>query len=126
LNLEVEVANWDHDAEPDGLRVLVAPLDYFGYVVPVFASVDFQLLTQPHRPPGAQHVRRRRSNQRREEWSRRVRIHDFGPAGAVYELPFRNLSANARFNIGPEALLTARLGVAGSGVFSANREFTLP
>ena len=126
LRLEVEVANWDHDAEPDGLRVLVTPLDYHGYTVPVDASIDFQLLTDRQHARGGRHVRRRREDVRLEEWSERMWAQDFGPHGAVYELPFRNFTVGTDFEIAPEAVLTARLGVAGSGAFRAKQTFILP
>ena len=39
LKIEAGLANWDDDVEPDGLRVLVSPVDSFGQVVHVDGHV---------------------------------------------------------------------------------------
>jgi hypothetical protein len=125
LRIEAHLANWDDDVEPDGLRVLVSPVDGLGQVVPVFGSIDFQLIGERRLSRGGEHVRRQDSFPLLGEWSRRVTPKTFGPNGFVYELPFRNFAPGRDVDIAFEALLTARLGIPGVGVLDSSDSYVL-
>lgn len=125
LHVQAKLANWDDDVEPDGLLVRVTPLDWSGHVVPVDASLDFRLLGLPQRYTGGQKARRSEPTTRLGEWSRRLRVHDFGADGAFFKLAFRGFDPGRDFDVAPEGLLTARLGVSGVGVFEASDEFVV-
>jgi hypothetical protein len=125
LRIEAHLANWDDDVEPDGLRVLVSPVDGFGQVVPVFGSIDFKLIGEHRLSRGGEHVRRRDSFPLLGEWSRRVTLKTFRPNGVVYELPFRNFAPGRDVDIAFEALLTARLGIPGVGVLESSDSYVL-
>lgn len=122
LRIEVHLANWDDDVEPDGLRVVASPVDWHGHVVPVRGQVDFRLLGQRVQQ-GGRRVSRQRSFGPLENWSRRMLPVDFGPAGVAFELPFRGFHPDRDFQFAPDAVLTARLAVPGNGVFNASAEF---
>ena len=125
LKIEAGLANWDDDVEPDGLRVLVSPVDSFGQVVPVAGSIDFQLIGQRRIARGGEHVSRQDGFPLLGEWSRRVTPKAFGPNGFVYELPFRNFAPGRDVDIAFEALLTARLGIPGVGVLNSSDSYVL-
>ena len=93
----------------------------------VDAQIRFQLMGQTTPFAGDETQRRYvREKARREPfpdlevWSRHVRKADFGPEGAFCELPFRRTQPERDLFLKPHALLTATIGVAGVGSFSAS------
>ncbi len=124
LRIYASVANWDADAEADGLEVIVQPVDTLGNVVPVRGQLDFKLLGQRSpwdRIEPTRHGRRLLPRfDRLEDWSRRVHPNQVAADGVVYRLEFRNFHPDRDLSVSVESLLQARLGVAGQGVFEAS------
>ena len=52
LEMHAELANWDRDVEPDGLRVHVFPLDDQRIVVPVEGNITMRLIGHRYRRGG--------------------------------------------------------------------------
>lgn len=124
LDVIADVANWDSDAETDGLRVLVMPRDAQGVVTPVDAQLDCTLIGQDVRssnvldlqPPAFPELGR---------WSVNIRAADFTREGVFVDLPFPRQAPESDLNLTPEGLLSARLGVSGQGAFDAADAFVL-
>jgi len=115
-------ANWDDDAEDDGLRVEVLPLDARGRLLPINGRLSFKLTGGAV----ATHTHQRRVGGFRSAfpeigtWNQEVKPEDFGPHGAVYNLPFRNIRPQFDSRLASEALLYGRLSVSGQGVFEVS------
>lgn len=120
LRVRAWVENWDRDAEPDGLRVLVSPLSETGRMVAANGTLTAELV-----------ARRFDYNRERdrlgvvERWSRQLTVRDFGPQGAIVDLPFNRIEPNRDFDLIPVGLLSVRLGVPGDGLFEA-AEYDVP
>lgn len=125
LQIAACLANWDADAQPDGVELYVVATNRRGFSVPVRGNLQVQLLglkqTSRHRHrPGE--LRR---------WSESVQPSHFGPSvsdgslGARYRLPFRSLEPTSDWRLGPEAVVHARLGVYGAGSFEATTPIVL-
>jgi hypothetical protein len=112
LAIEAVVANWDADVEVDGLLVYVYPLDESGGVVPARGTLQFDLTGQRDRV-----FRRWQPFTTLGEWSRQVRVEDFGAEGAVYRLPFQGVHPEFDLTVAPRGALHARLSVPGQGTF---------
>jgi hypothetical protein len=120
LDMWVEAANFDGDVALDGLRVLLSPFDRLGRIVPVDGQVDFILIGERVNVPPEQAWRYREPFPELGRWTERIRAYDFGPQGVTCQLELRRASVEADFKIGPQAVLYARLGVSGQGVFEAS------
>ncbi len=112
LHIEVTIANWNANVDVDGLVVRVMPLDAYGNIVPVLGTFEMEL------------IGRRRTLQTRDEpfppmgrWSNLLSPEDFGPNGAVVQLPFQALHPEYEPDIARLAVAHGRLTVAGAGVF---------
>lgn len=130
LTIKAEVANWDRDAEVDGLLVRVQPLDGYGNVVPVEGNLDVQLATETKlatggRLIGDQSIRRDDSFRMTERWSVPIHAIDFDATGTVVKLPFRRFHPERHFDIAPDALAFARLRLPSAGAFDASDPFVL-
>ena len=119
LEVLAEPASWDSDAQPDGLRVLLRPVDSTGRLVAVHGQVSFYLLGQrpPWRvnyqlPPRDRFVQLGR-------WTRQVQQGRSTPEGTVFQLEFRQFHPDRDFDVATGAILHARLSVPGIGVFEA-------
>jgi hypothetical protein len=112
VRIDAYVANWDQDVEVDGLVVHVFPLDCDGLVTPVDGTLNVTLVGQQL---GA--VRDREPFPHLGQWTRAVCLEDFGPAGAVYRLPFQAVHPEFDLRVSSGALAHARLIVPGSGTF---------
>lgn len=116
LAIDTRVANWDADVEVDGLIVDVYPLDAAGRTVPVFGTLEVELIVDR-----GDTVTRPQSLVRRGRWTERVRVGDFGSGGARFKLPFGSAGFHPEFDrrTAPYGAVVARLNVPGQGVFSA-------
>lgn len=124
LNIRATVANWDRDAEIDGLLLHVQPLDGFGVVVPVDGIVDVQLATETKLAKGGRsNVRDDNTFSVPERWSVPIRAIDFDAAGTTVKLPFRRFHPERDFDIAPSALAMAKLKLPTAGVFEASDPF---
>lgn len=120
LRVRAWVANWDRDSEPDGLRVVVLPISKSGRLVPVNGSLSAELVARRF-----DYIRERDRLGIVERWSRQLTPRDFGPQGAIVDLPFDRIEPNRDFDLIPVGLLSVRLGVPGEGLFEA-AEFDVP
>ena len=123
LEMNAEIANWDRDAEWDGLLVHLRPLDAAGNVVPVSGQLALRLIGQRDRRPD----RFGRDNVEKfpqlEQWLLQVRQADFQPGqdGVLLQCEFRRIRPEHDAELADEALLTGSLGVSGQGTFSATK-----
>jgi hypothetical protein len=120
LVVDAELAQWDKDAQTDGLRIFVYPLDAQGQIVPVDGHIELTLAVEreytrvvPSYVRGPEFVEgdRRTFPVRREQFSA-------GPA--IYELPLALWHPDFEPTLAQQALLHARLSVPGQGVFEAS------
>lgn len=124
LNIRATVANWDRDAEIDGLLLHVQPLDGFGVVVPVDGIVDVQLATETKLATGGRSLTRLDNTFNvTERWSVPIRAIDFDAAGTTVKLPFRRFHPERQFDIASSALAMAKLKLPTAGVFEASDPF---
>jgi len=120
IALIAHLANWDSDAQADGIEVIVAAFDRTGQAWPVRGDLTVRLL-------GQRQTRSYRSTfGELQRWTEPVKAAHFGDprfedatTTARYRLPFRALEPEADLRIAPEAVVHASLGVAGQGRFEA-------
>ena len=114
LELFAMPANWDADPEIDGLRVWVLPRNAHGEPVAIGGSLRGELLVETgDARPANRHFAVE------ERWQRELSTTEFGPEGAVLELPFRHLRPEARTEFPPLGVLQMRLMVPGQGAYDA-------
>ncbi len=124
LHVRATVANWDRDAEVDGLLLHVQPLDGFGVVVPVDGNIDVQLATETKFAKGGRSITRDdNSFNVTERWSVPIHAIDFDAMGTTVKLPFRRFHPERQFNIASDALAVARLRLPSAGTFDASDPF---
>jgi len=110
LEVEARVANWDRDAEDDGIEVRIYPRNTFGETVPVSGQLTVELVARNQLPldhPDA--------FPRLGRWSLRADADDFTAGGAVYRLPFRSLHPTTNQSLERHGLVKATLLVFGQG-----------
>jgi hypothetical protein len=126
LYIEAYLAQWDGDAQTDGLRVFVYPLAADGELVPVYGQIDLFLLGEVERATGVVASPVMPQFRELERGSHMVRPGDFvrpndlARGAAMYELPFRQFHPDFYFDVARQALVHARLGVPGQGLFLAS------
>lgn len=120
LAIESYLANWDSDAQSDGLRVFVSPLDSHGRIVPINGQIEYTLVVEEEKINGGQSGSLRPVFRELDRGSFVVRREHFSQGPAVYELPFNQQHPDIALNIATEALLHVRLGISGQGVFEAS------
>jgi hypothetical protein len=117
LQFDAVVANWNQDAETDGLLLHIRPLDQKCQLVPVRGTIDVRLMADRHTPfhqvpQGCGEVPRTVGR-----WTVPVERHDFGAAGAVVELPFSNRLPDHDPSWAEQGTVHVRLAAPGHGVF---------
>jgi len=120
LYIEAYLAQWDGDPQTDGLRVFVYPLAADGELVPVNGQIDLFLLGEIERATGVVGNPTMPQFRELERGSRLVKVGDFTRGAAMYELPFRQFHPDFYFDVARQALVHARLGVPGQGLFLAS------
>ncbi len=117
LAIDARMANWDENAEADGLLVRIYPLDADGAIVPVRGTLSVELkakqnsvhhASQPYIEVG--------------RWSETVRPTDFGVGGATYPLRFQGIHPDYERSIRPIGSVSACLTVPGQGTFQATTD----
>lgn len=125
LTIQTQVANWDRDAECDGLLVRVLPLDDWGQVVPVDGLLDVELVTETSFSSNIRVDSRTEHFRVMERWSTRVSAFQFDASGTVVKLPFRRFHPERDLDVAPDALATARLRLPSAGVVEASDPFVV-
>jgi hypothetical protein len=120
LHVEAELASWDSDVQPDGLRVFVFPLDRDGDIAPVRGNIDLTLfgLDSPSDEPPRRPWPPRFPELERASYL--VRASDFADGPAVYRLPFSRVHPDFEATLASVGMMHVRLGVNGQGVFEAS------
>jgi hypothetical protein len=114
------VVNFDRDVEPDGLEVSIATIGDDGAAIAVAGSLRLQLLGE-RRPARVSLV----EFGELDSWTQPVAPMDFVDGVATYELPFRRSAPEWQFDLLPDAILTAQLGVFGHGNYAASTPVTV-
>lgn len=126
LHIEATLANFDSDAEPDGLQVLVTPLDACGVPVPVDGQLEFSLAAETQLRRGGRHdIRSLPLRQQLGEWTRRLEHACQVNGAALVMLEFPGPVNLHEADISPWGVLSARLGVPGQGAFDATADVWL-
>ena len=115
LQIDAWAANWDDDAEVDGLVLNVYPLSRGWRLTPVSGSLAVELFGER-----VQAAARRTAFPQIGRWSQAVHPADFGPAGAVYQLEFRHVHPEFELDLAAHGLLHVRLTAPGHGTFDAS------
>jgi hypothetical protein len=122
LRVRAWTANWDDDPELDGVLVEVTPLGPQGEFVPVEGQLTMTLIGE-HSPGNPEDLRRFHSRYPEiTKGTEAVQREHFWAGPAVYKLPYRTLYPEARLDLFPQGVLTATLGVAGQGNFTASTD----
>ncbi len=115
LDVETCVANWDQDAATDGVEIRILPRNTFGEVVPASGQITARLVaSNRHVAHGAN------AFPQLGRWSLRADANDFGPAGAVYRLPFTGPHPDEEDLLEPYGLIEVSFYVAGEGRFTSD------
>jgi hypothetical protein len=118
LKIDVELANWDQNAEVDGLEIRVYPLTAERNVVPVRGMLTVQLIGQ-NLTPDLMFEPVGENYSRLDYWSVRLGPADFGSQEAVVRLPFRRMHPEFEVDIRNYGQVNASLNVTGQGVYDA-------
>lgn len=115
LHLEAVAANWDGDAEVDGLIVAAYPLGEAGQIVPVAGSLELELY-------GARRLTATRGEPVPlvSRWTASFAAAEVGERGARLRLPFQSFHPDYDASLASFAELHGRLVVPGEGVFEAS------
>lgn len=115
LHADAYLANWDRDAEADGLIVYLQPLDIDGQPVTASGHAEFELLAnRPGTPdPYAAFPVIGR-------WTRRLASAQGTPLGARVRLDFQEVLPDVRTDLEAYGSLFVRLVVPGQGTFDAS------
>ena len=117
IHIDVQLGQWDADVEVDGLTVHLFALadDYSS--LSVAGTLEATLL-------GRRLASRQHTEQFPEigRWTLNVLPGDFGPAGAIYHLPFQATHPDFDFTLVGTGLLNAKLILPGQGTFEASAD----
>ncbi len=108
IRAEAFIANWDGDVEADGLVVSLA---VFGRGGPVCVDGTLEVEWLGATTDGLDTPRRR------ARWSRATRREDFGPAGAVFLLPFQATHPEFDLRQAAVGMVRVRFSAPGYGTF---------
>lgn len=120
LIIDAILAQWDDDVQTDGVRIFVMPVNAGGTIVPVDGEIEFTLVVETDPFSGRPLPNPRRKFHELERRSQLVRRADFSHGAAVYELSFSRMHPDFALEVAPQALVHAKLGVPGTGVFEAS------
>ncbi len=115
LEVEGRVANWDRDAETDGIEIRVIPRNAFGEAIAASGQITATLIARnqlpTHDPNAFPQLGR---------WSLNADTSDFGSHGAVYRLPFRGKHPDREFSLEPHGLVEVSFYAHGYGRFTSD------
>lgn len=122
VQMEARLANWDQDAEPEGLLLELFVLDGTGHPTVAPGQLTAKLTGIRQEVTGGRDTLDRKPPVTPlEQWSLNVRNSDFANGRTVVKLPFRILQPNRDLNIAAETLLEISYGVSSVGVFRASQ-----
>jgi hypothetical protein len=115
VRLQARAANWDDDAEADGLLLQLYPLGDDGLVVPVAGFLEVTLVGQRIGPPAGGE-----SFPQLGRWRRAIEPGDVQPGGVTLRLPFQ--AAHPEFDLGLSALgmVQTRFAISGQAAFETS------
>ncbi len=115
LRIDAYLANFNNTAEADGLILHVYPLDARGRIVPVDGTLDVELW-------GTARNDQQTTNEfpNLGRWVEMVRPNEMDFDGAVFQLPFQAAHPEFNLELGPKAIVYAKLAIPGQGVFEAH------
>jgi hypothetical protein len=119
LQIQARLGQWNADALSDGLWVSIYPLNAQGELTPVSGQVELTLLGEVDPARAARSELGRPGFQELSRHHVLVRPSDFARGPAVVQFPFHRFHPDLQRDIAPQAVLHARLGVSGQGVFEA-------
>ncbi|WP_146562425.1 hypothetical protein [Posidoniimonas corsicana] len=113
LQVVARAANWDSDANVDGVLAWVQPLDANGRLLPVEGSARCELQ--------AYHINHRGEHLPlpTQQWQQPLTVESFGSDGAVIRVPLRQLADAVGEERPCVGVLKVRLLVPGAGVYDA-------
>ena len=114
ISVEAHIANWDRDAEDDGIALRVYPRNALGEAVPVSGQLIVELVARNRLP-----VHNPDAFPRLGHWSIPVRAEDFEERHGVYRLPYRQPRDAKDLTLERHGLVKAALLVFGQGRFEA-------
>ena len=121
ISFDALLANWDADAEPDGLLVTVRPWDAWGRPLPVDGVVEIQLQGAVRRDFHAAPHSRGVVVETLDRWNERLSAAQPAPDGYLFRLPFQSHHPSAD-SVDARGRVLVRLIAPGHGVFEDARE----
>lgn len=119
VRFDAYLGNWDGDAEPDGLALVVYPLSADGRVVAIDGTLRV-VLTAVH---GQSPQRRGRSAVKEiGRWTKRVASEDIGYGDRPIHLPFQRIFPDTEDDVAIHGLVSIEYVVPGHGVFAASQD----
>jgi len=119
LHIEAHRARWGNGVAADGLQIVVWPLSQYGEVVPVRGQLDLRLVVERLSQRGDNGSWQTEFYEI-ESGSELVHEGDFSRGPAVYHLPFTRFHPDSDREVERQALVYARLGIPGQGVWEAS------
>jgi hypothetical protein len=116
LSVDANVANWDRDAELDGIELRILPRAANGRVLPLNGAVMVDLIGREQMPGTTPH-----GFPTLGSWTQPIRAAQFaGQSGAVVRLPFRNAYPTLDLGLLSFGMVAVRLNATGHGESEAN------
>lgn len=120
LAVEVRPANWDADAEDDGLEVRLFPRTVGGILVPATGSVRVRLAGRRMMAADSRDLTLERSIRTElGHWSVPVRMCDYDDWGAVVRLPWQRVDPQCEPGFSVETEAIVEFGANGGRTFRA-------
>jgi hypothetical protein len=116
LTVEANLANWDRDADADGIELRIVPRMADGHSAAIDGALRVDLIARNYSP-----AHREPAVATLGQWSQPVRAAGFREAsGAVFRLPFQSLPPDFDPTLQSIGLLRVHVNVSGQGDFFAD------
>ena len=122
VDFYARVANWDNDADADGLLLNVFPQDADGNAVAVSGTLEVDLIGYRIKDFSTASQSRGYVLDRLGHWSQRISANDLQPGGIRVKLPFQTAQPEFNSQLGIYGLVHVRLVVPGQGVFENSQD----
>jgi hypothetical protein len=115
ISVQAALANWDRDADTDGIEIRLAPRTADGRVIEINGVMKIDLLGRRYSPS-----QREPSIATLGQWSQAVRAANSSHvSAAIYRLPFSTVVPDFDTNLQSLGLLRVQLNIHGQGDFFA-------